>query len=118
MTKWNAFACTPESIPPRTSAGSARLAAASSPSSTSPAISATAIGASSRRSVKWSSAARARARPTRGSSLTGGSAATLASSSGLGGTDPIIPSMCPPPAAPRPPRPAATAHRARRLVPR
>ncbi len=55
--------------------------------------SATAIGFSSLRSVNAVSPLRACATPTFGSSLIGGSASTRASSSGLGGTEPIMPSM-------------------------
>ncbi len=108
-TVWNIFTCTPWLIPPRTSAGSARLAAASSPLSTSPTTSAIAIGFSSLRRVNEVSPARACSMLTFGSSLTGGSAATLASSSGLGGTDPIIPSMWVAPARPARPPMARTA---------
>ncbi len=100
----SAFPWTPWSMPLRIRAGSARFAAVSRPSSTSPATSATASGLSSRRKVKYRSAARATAMSTPGRSLAGGSASTAASSSGLGGMLPIIPSIgppCPPAALPR-----------------
>ena len=96
----NALASTPLSMPLRTSAGIAMLASASRPSRISPMVSATANGFSSLRSVKCGSGERAQVWFTSGTSLAGGSASTLASNSGLGGTSAMM--LPRPPPARRP----------------
>src|SRR5258707_11635821 len=75
------------------------LASASRPSRSRPATSATAKGFSSLRRVKCRSAARDQDRPTFGTSVAGGSAATLASSSGVGGMSAsmLVAAPAPPP---------------------